>query len=454
MDESEKLFWKIWRNIVLNNIIFDFLTEEPIEFTNILEFHFCNRIKFKYIKSLKWMVKRNQWALLKDKLISNTPITYKNINSAINLLVEKCKDNENASTILETFYLNNRTSNFGKLNPLKLSIINNNLIGVTVFSDYFQITETLIEKSLQHFVEKQILQNEIENKKKMEIIDFLINKFNYDNQSTGENNFKLPFESIDYYSKYQPLVNILFNLNCFKVEKLEVIIKFLIEKINNDKLYIPSNIIFKIIKLNYSREEITHSVSNKPNFIIKLFKNRLFNNNNNNNNINNNFDNNILKNQFISFFDELLLIPKKSFSLLFNNKEEKKEQFNLENQLAKKEKYPLQHFINDTSIDKLTIKQLFEYGEVQLAIEKSKRKGPQSFYHLLSTKQFSQLIKYFDYELIVEYISLYLSVNIRQEYLVNRFDRCMKLAKRAQRSDIIDYLSNLKTFNNKSLIAI
>ncbi|EAL72096.1 hypothetical protein DDB_G0269492 [Dictyostelium discoideum AX4] len=123
---SEKLFWKIWRNIYLNNLIFENLTEEPIEFTNILDFHFCNRIKFKYIKSLKWMIKRNQWALLKDKLIyNNQQITFKNLNFAINLLLERCKDNEYSYTILETFYLNNidnNENNFQKLNPLKLSI--------------------------------------------------------------------------------------------------------------------------------------------------------------------------------------------------------------------------------------------------------------------------------------------------------------------------------------------
>ncbi|KAM9960802.1 hypothetical protein ACTFIW_009954 [Dictyostelium discoideum] len=473
MSDSEILFWKIWRNIYLNNLIFENLTEKPIEFTNILDFHFCNRIKFKYIKSLKWMIKRNQWALLKDKLVNNNQeIIFKNLNFAINLLIERCKDNEYTYTILETFYLNNiekNEINFQKLNPLKLSIIKNNLIGVKVFSNYYQITEPLIENSLKHFIEKQIPQqqkqkegekrlisnnnnnNEFENEKKIEIIDFLINKFNNDNQEMGENNFKLPFESIEFYSTYQPLIKYLFNSNSFKVEKLDTIIEFLIEKSKNDKLYQPSNIIFEFINLNYTNEEIILSISNKPNFIIKLFKDRLLNNNKNSNNNNNN---NILKNQFLTFFDELLLIPKKSILLLLNDKEQQqlqlpkeekqKEQFN--------EKKPLQHFIKDNDIDKLNIKQLFGYGEVKLAIEKSKRNGPKSFQNLLSVKQFRQLIKYYDYDLVIDYIDLYLSVNIRHEYLVNRFERSMKFAKKAERNDIITYLSNLKKFNNNNSI--
>ncbi|KAM9987128.1 hypothetical protein ACTFIY_011568 [Dictyostelium cf. discoideum] len=464
MSDNEKSFWKIWRNIYLNNLIFENLTEKPIEFTNILDFHFCNRIKFKYIKSLKWMIKRNQWALLKDKLINNNQeITFKNLNSAINLLLERCKDNEYTYTILETFYLNNK-NNFQKLNPLKLSIINNNLIGVKVFSNYYQITESLIENSLKHFIEKQIPKqqkqkeggqqlisnNEFENEKKIEIIDFLINKFNNDNQEMGENNFKLPFKSIEFYSTYQPLIKYLFNSNSFMVEKLDTKIEFLIEKIKIDKLYQPSTIIIDFIKLNYTNEEIILSISNKPNFIIKLFKNRLFNNKNNN------YNNNILKNQFLTFFDELLLIPKKSILLLLNDKEQKQQQQQQKEEEKQKEQFnekkPLQHFIKENDSNKLSIKQLFGYGEVKLAIEKSKRNGPKSFQHLLSVKQFRQLIKYHDYDLVIDYIDLYLSVNIKHEYLVNRFERCMKFAKKAERNDIINYLSKLKKFNNNTLI--
>ncbi|KAN0021816.1 hypothetical protein ACTFIU_003961 [Dictyostelium citrinum] len=87
---NEELFWKVIRNKYLFNYIFQVLESMPIEFDSISKYYIGNRIKFKNIKNLDWMINHNQWEILRDKLQSNTYICI-NIDM-IPLFLSKCKD--------------------------------------------------------------------------------------------------------------------------------------------------------------------------------------------------------------------------------------------------------------------------------------------------------------------------------------------------------------------------
>ncbi|KAK5578928.1 hypothetical protein RB653_008603 [Dictyostelium firmibasis] len=97
-DKTEELFWKIVRNKYLFNFIFEVLGTMPIEYDSVNSYYVGNRLKFKDIKSLEWMVNKNQWEILRDKLQSNQYV-YINLEM-IFIFIKQCKD----ESILELMF--------------------------------------------------------------------------------------------------------------------------------------------------------------------------------------------------------------------------------------------------------------------------------------------------------------------------------------------------------------
>ncbi|KAN0029889.1 hypothetical protein ACTA71_008027 [Dictyostelium dimigraforme] len=91
-DNNERLFWKVWENDLILNKIFSILSSTPFYGENICDFHFCNRIKFKFIKSCSWMIERNQLALLKCKLKSMESNSIRWGHTDINSILLKCNN--------------------------------------------------------------------------------------------------------------------------------------------------------------------------------------------------------------------------------------------------------------------------------------------------------------------------------------------------------------------------
>ncbi|KAN0018397.1 hypothetical protein ACTFIU_011013 [Dictyostelium citrinum] len=76
MDFNEILFWKVFHNKFIFNIIIDQISNHQLEYERIELYKIGNRIKFKEIQSLKFMVSKKQFELLKCKLKHNDFILY------------------------------------------------------------------------------------------------------------------------------------------------------------------------------------------------------------------------------------------------------------------------------------------------------------------------------------------------------------------------------------------
>ncbi|KAM9984601.1 hypothetical protein ACTFIY_009031 [Dictyostelium cf. discoideum] len=81
-NNNEILFWKVFHNKYLFYLIFDIMENSELFNSNKTNFLLDEekRIKFKYIYSLKWMIKNNQFQLLKSKLINNEYVYITNSN--------------------------------------------------------------------------------------------------------------------------------------------------------------------------------------------------------------------------------------------------------------------------------------------------------------------------------------------------------------------------------------
>ncbi|EAL61569.1 hypothetical protein DDB_G0291746 [Dictyostelium discoideum AX4] len=75
MNKEEKLFWEVYKNKYLRNLIFHHIQcTEWVEYDEHQQIYENNRILFKDIKSLKWMSIKKQFKLLKYKLECNESI--------------------------------------------------------------------------------------------------------------------------------------------------------------------------------------------------------------------------------------------------------------------------------------------------------------------------------------------------------------------------------------------
>ncbi|KAM9958863.1 hypothetical protein ACTFIW_012453 [Dictyostelium discoideum] len=68
---NEILFWKVYRNVYLNNQIFENLSSMNIECSSIIYLNLESRMKFKFIISLEWMVQKNLFELIRYKINKN-----------------------------------------------------------------------------------------------------------------------------------------------------------------------------------------------------------------------------------------------------------------------------------------------------------------------------------------------------------------------------------------------
>ncbi|KAM9959238.1 hypothetical protein ACTFIR_000304 [Dictyostelium discoideum] len=117
INKHEILFWKVYRNIYLKKQIFKQL-ESEIYFK---DYRMCNtksRIKFKDIKSLKWMIDNCEFELLKRKIENKEfiQISGEGITSLVNI-----KDHSISLEILEMLMRNQR-DNMETFRPLDFAI--------------------------------------------------------------------------------------------------------------------------------------------------------------------------------------------------------------------------------------------------------------------------------------------------------------------------------------------
>ncbi|KAN0024037.1 hypothetical protein ACTFIV_008430 [Dictyostelium citrinum] len=129
-DNDEILFWKVFKNVVIRNLIFKVMSEQVIEYDDIKKYYIGNRVKFSNIKSLNWISKRKIWAILKDKLISNQYI--KISKKGLSNFFRYCKD---LDTIKLLFQLKKNEIN-SITDPINESIENENELSLKYFINY------------------------------------------------------------------------------------------------------------------------------------------------------------------------------------------------------------------------------------------------------------------------------------------------------------------------------
>ncbi|KAM9988281.1 hypothetical protein ACTFIZ_003623 [Dictyostelium cf. discoideum] len=153
-NKCEELFWKVIRNKYLFNYIFQVLETMPIEFDSVGKYYIGNRIKFKHIKNLDWMVNHHQWELLRDKLISNQYICI-NIEM-ISPFLMKCKD----ESILELMF-EKKITELRQTNIIDICINSANEISRNFFLSKLEKNPHLLKTSLPIY--QSTIKNSISN---------------------------------------------------------------------------------------------------------------------------------------------------------------------------------------------------------------------------------------------------------------------------------------------------
>ncbi|KAN0039181.1 hypothetical protein ACTA71_001375 [Dictyostelium dimigraforme] len=140
-NKNEELFWKVVRNKYLFNYIFLVLETMPIEFDSVSKYYIGNRIKFKNIKNLDWMIKHDQWELLRDKLQSNQYICI--TTEMVSLFLSKCKD----ESILELMY-QKKIKELRQRNIIDLCTLGSNEISLNFFLSKIEKDPQLLQTCL------------------------------------------------------------------------------------------------------------------------------------------------------------------------------------------------------------------------------------------------------------------------------------------------------------------
>ncbi|KAM9977394.1 hypothetical protein ACTFIR_011260 [Dictyostelium discoideum] len=165
--DNEKLFWSVYHNIFIRSIIFSFISNGRLEFSDEIflfdklstKFYIGNRRKFKNIKKLSWLIKKKQYNLIKDKikdLNSGLLITKKSIYYLIEQFNNNNKNNDDEiKDQIEIFEL---LCKFRKLelmsvdvDLIEISSLANNLNSLKVFTK-FEIPTTTV--SMDHAITK------------------------------------------------------------------------------------------------------------------------------------------------------------------------------------------------------------------------------------------------------------------------------------------------------------
>ncbi|KAM9984599.1 hypothetical protein ACTFIY_009029 [Dictyostelium cf. discoideum] len=185
MNNNEILFWKVFHNKYLFNLIFDIM--ENSELFNSNEINFLldeeERIKFKYIYSLKLMIKNNQFELLKSKLINNEYVYI--TNSSIKHLFKLYLINESEYNGNNRIQISRMTkSHFNYIPCIKIELFKEILQLILEKRD-FQLSsddDTIIQSALSNGSYEVI-------KILFETLNYIKNKNN--NNFNGDNNAKI-----------------------------------------------------------------------------------------------------------------------------------------------------------------------------------------------------------------------------------------------------------------------
>ncbi|KAM9995315.1 hypothetical protein ACTFIY_001502 [Dictyostelium cf. discoideum] len=129
-DNNEILFWKVFKNVVIRNLIFKVMSEQVIEYDDMKKYYVGNRVKFSNM-TLALISKNKLWAILKDKLISNQYIRID--KKGLSSFFENC--NEDLDTIKLLYKLKKEEIN-SIIDPINQSIECENELALKYFINY------------------------------------------------------------------------------------------------------------------------------------------------------------------------------------------------------------------------------------------------------------------------------------------------------------------------------
>ncbi|KAN0044897.1 hypothetical protein ACTA71_006423 [Dictyostelium dimigraforme] len=164
MEYNEILFWKVFHNKFIFNNIIEQISNIQLEYERIDLYGIGNRIKFKELQSLKVIVLKKQFQLLKCKLENNEFILYD--RNSIDLLLQFASI-EIIKLFIEKHRIKQQDPQLEKLNVMidlvLYSVKNNNLDSLKYFINEFQLP---IERNVFELTLKE---------KSMEFIDIILN---------------------------------------------------------------------------------------------------------------------------------------------------------------------------------------------------------------------------------------------------------------------------------------
>ncbi|EGC37424.1 hypothetical protein DICPUDRAFT_76963 [Dictyostelium purpureum] len=155
----EKLFWQIYRNVTLNKKIFQSLVWDRNDNLNrdYYRYNFIeNQIKFKYINSMEWMVKRGEFQLLLCKIKANEYISMVN-KSSMGEFIQRFNKHVDNQILQELF---NRFRGEEKYNKILIEVFNNkkdNLLGFCINNNFEHLFSYLVNKPLSIKITKDNL---------------------------------------------------------------------------------------------------------------------------------------------------------------------------------------------------------------------------------------------------------------------------------------------------------
>ncbi|EAL70002.1 hypothetical protein DDB_G0274219 [Dictyostelium discoideum AX4] len=164
MEYNEILFWKVFHNKFIFNIIIEQISNDQLEYERIELYKIGNRIKFKDIQSLKLIVSKKQFELLKCKLEHNDFILYN--RESIDQLIHYAPI-EIIKLFIEKYKIKQQDPQLDKLNVMidlvLHSIKNNNLECLRYFLIELQLP---VERTAFEYTLKE---------KSIEFIDLILN---------------------------------------------------------------------------------------------------------------------------------------------------------------------------------------------------------------------------------------------------------------------------------------
>ncbi|KAM9970379.1 hypothetical protein ACTFIR_002235 [Dictyostelium discoideum] len=143
-DNIEILFWKVFKNVVIRNLIFKVMGEQVIEYDDMKKYYIGNRVKFSNMISLNLISKNKLWTILKDKLISNQYIRID--KKGLSKFFKYC--NEDLDTIKLLYKFKKEEIN-SIIDPIDQSIENENEISLKYFINYID-EETGMKLPIQY----------------------------------------------------------------------------------------------------------------------------------------------------------------------------------------------------------------------------------------------------------------------------------------------------------------